>query len=183
MSELGIAKFDYARLFEYVVHQMKKLGAEVTETNTMTVQDSISVMVNDLMPRILTTNEYRDGRDARGPEYGNRSHQVFAGRYISGTGTKDVHSGRLYIVKKEMRDWCAKHRMDPSAMVNYAKTNGFLVEGGERFNLTRGTEYAAVQVSCVVFDMNIMSGTTAVTPKLVIHTTPMGIDAQKQQAV
>lgn len=183
MQKLEIAEFDYQKLRDFALHLMRKLAEEVTEANVVTAEDSLSMLVNDLMPRILSTKEYRDGRDARGPEYGNRIHQSFAGRYIYGDDRKSPFSGRLYLVKKDVKDWCVKHRVELNGILSHAREHGYLVSAGERFNLTKGTEYAAVQTTCIVFDTYAMDTALPGTPKLVLHSIKQPVDDTQKEAV
>jgi Domain of unknown function (DUF927) len=183
MHQLQIAEFDYQKLRDFAIHLMRKLADEVSEANVVTAEDSLSMLINDLMPRLLSTKEYRDGRDARGPEYGNRIQQAFAGRYIYGDDKKSPYSGRLYLVKKDVKDWCVKHRVELSGILSHARANGYLVTAGERFNLTKGTEYAAVQTTCIVFDTHAMDAALPGAPKMVLHSIKHPVDDTKREAV
>lgn len=60
-----------------------------------------------------------------------------------------------------------KHRVEPSALVGYARAHGVLLHEGERFTLTRGTDYATANQRCVVLDMNKLASLVHHQPKLV----------------
>lgn len=171
LGELGVVRFNYSVLFEFTVTLMRKLCEAVVETNTVTPEDALSQFLNEVGPRILTTVEYRDSRDARGPERTARINQTIAGRYIYGatSGQKDPLSGRLYLVKKELKDWCMKHRVEMSAVLGYAKDNAVLLNETERFTLTRGTDYATANMRCVVLDMDRLASLVVRKPKLVVN--------------
>lgn len=181
MRDLGIVNFDYQAMFDFTVQLMVKLTESVTETNTITAEDALSQMLAELGPRILTTIEYRDARDARGPEKTVRIHQALAGRYIIGGGqSKEPLAGRLYLVRKEMKDWCMKHRLELSALLGYAKDVGVLIHENERFTLTKGTDYATANIRCVVLDMNKLAAQVSHSPKLTVHTREEPLANTKQ---
>jgi uncharacterized protein (DUF927 family) len=180
-KNLGIFNFDNSKLFDFTVSLMRKLCEAVVETNTVTAEDALNQMLTELGPRILATVEYRDARDARGPEPTARINQAIAGRYIvGGAGSKDSLGGRLYLVRKEMKDWCMKHRLELSAVLQYAKDVGILIHENERFTLTRGTNYANANLKCVVLDMNKLAGAVSHSPKLVVHSRPEGVASSEQ---
>lgn len=171
MNQLGIADFDYDKLFRFTVELMQKLAEDVTEHNTMTAEGALNQMINELNPRILTTIEYRDNRDGRGPEATQRMQQAIAGRYIMGNSTgKEALAGRLYLVRKEMRDWCMKHRMELDSVLTYLRDAELLVADNESFTLTRGTEHAISNQKCVVINMHKLSDSLPNSPKLTVHT-------------
>jgi hypothetical protein len=98
-------------------------------------------MFRELSGRILVTNEYRDLRtDNRGPEDSmSRIQGTIAGRRVLGSQSYKDHKyvGRLFIAKKEVTDWCAKNRLEPKDLVDYAASNGWLVPWQEKFNMGR----------------------------------------------
>lgn len=161
LNKLEIAQFDYALLLEYAIELMQSVKKTVQDDLVVTQEDAFSMMVNELTPRILHTNEYRDGRAGSEPVT-RRSPLPTAGRYINIDGNpKEPRRGMLYLAKKDIRDWCASQRVDVRSLLDHAKAQGFLVSEGEKFNLTRGTELAAVQIVCVAFDMTKAPGGVA----------------------
>jgi hypothetical protein len=183
LQELKIASFDFDALFKYAMRLMGTLSKTIEEEHVVTHEDAFSMMVNDLTPRILQTAEYRDGRDARGPEpVARRNHLTIAGRFITGVASKEPKAGMLYLSKKDIKDWCVKQRIDMGSLMSYAKGHGFLVSDGERFNVTRGTELPAVQVVCASFDMNRAQGLVS-TPRLTVHNSGSIVASSQQQAV
>jgi hypothetical protein len=169
-NKLGITNFDVDVLFEFSINLFEKLAATVLEQNTVTAEDALSRMLNDLSPRIISSYEYRDGRDSRGPESVNRINGSVAGRYILGNSTSKDNplSGKLYLVRKEINDWCLKHRVDPKSIVDEAIKSGFAHESKEKFNIGRGTTIAAGQHRCLVIDIAQME-LAGMGPKLTVH--------------
>ncbi len=168
LHKLGVIEFNLDRLFVFAVRLMKNLCDSVAESNMITAEDALSYMINDMGPRIITTTGYRDGRDARGPEKVNRLYASVAGRYVLGEpGGKSKEAGKLYLSRKDMREWCMKQRVEISAVLAYAKQHHILVDDNLKFTLTRGTELSTVNIVCVVLDMNKMSDAIPQTLKLV----------------
>ena len=169
-NELGITKFDIDKLYAFVQQLFIELAVSVKEQNTITPEDALNRMLNDLSPRILVTTEYRDGRDSRGPEDTARiPNNGAAGRYILGNqATRDnPMTGKLFIVKKEIQDWCLKHRVDYKHMIDSAIVTGVASDVKEKFNVGRGTKLSAGQHRCVCIDMLKLESIGADTPKLV----------------
>ncbi len=54
--------------------------------------------------------------------------------------------------QKEVRDWCMKNRIDFHAMMATLQKEGALLKQGEKFTLTRGTDYPIVQQRCIIVD-------------------------------
>jgi hypothetical protein len=172
-NELGITAFDLESLYSFVIGLFHELAESVTEQNTVTPEEALNRMLNDLSPRILVTTEYRDGRDSRGPEDTNRiSMGSVAGRYIVGNqNTKDAPiSGKLFLIKKEMTDWCLKHRVDYKTVMDTATKAGIAHEAKDKFNIGRGTKVSAGQHRCVEVDMHKLEAQIPNAPKLTVHT-------------
>lgn len=156
MRDLGICNFDIEELRAFALSLMQGVVDKVQQTNVIEAEDALNSLINDLSPRILTTNEYRDSRDARGPEITGRisGSQGPAGRYIRvNPNSKDPLAGRLYLVKKDMREWCQKHRVDLTSVIKWAAEKGVLVSESERFTVGRGTEHATSNLRCIVFNL------------------------------
>jgi hypothetical protein len=110
-------------------------------------------MVSHLGPRIITTTEFRDKRDGRGPESPRtRVMGDVAGRYVLGTHTHKEMAGHLMLSQKEVRDWCMKNRIDFHAMLANLQKEGALLKQGEKITLTRGTDVPMVQQRCLIID-------------------------------
>jgi hypothetical protein len=172
-NQLGITNFEIEPVYEFVKKLFFELADNVKEQNTVTAEDAFNRMLNDLSPRVLVTTEYRDGRDSRGPEDGNRiANGAVAGRYIMGnTSTKaNPITGKLYLVKKEITDWCLKHRVDYKTMMTSVTASGVAVDMREKFNVGRGTKVSAGQHRCVEIDMLKLEAQGVGTPKLTVHT-------------
>ena len=170
-NELGITNFDIEELYKFVQELFIELAASVKEQNTITPEDALNRMLNELSPRILVTTEYRDGRDTRGPEDTNRITGPVAGRRIMGNqATKDhALTGKLYLVKKEIQDWCLKHRVDYKHMMDAAMVQGVAFDVKDKFNVGRGTRVSAGQHRCVCIDMLKLENAGADPNKLVTH--------------
>jgi hypothetical protein len=172
-KEVGIVSFDLDHLYNsFVVPWLLKTISYVDETNVVTAEDALHRMLNDLSPRILVTTEYRDGRDSRGPEDVRMINGAAAGRRILGNSStkNDPLSGKMYIVKKEIMDWCLKQRVDYKNLVTDAIGRGVATEPRDKFNVGRGTRIAAGQHKCIEFDMFKLEAQGANTSKLTVHT-------------
>jgi hypothetical protein len=171
-KNLGIIDFDVKALYKFTVKLIKDLAESVMETNTVTVDDAFNRMVNELNPRILITNEYRDKRDGRGPESPrNRVNGAIAGRYIIGTQNHRDMAGHLVLVQKEVRDWCMKNRIDFHAVLANLTSAGALVQHGEKFTITRGTDQTNVQQRCIIVDTTKLEADGVAPPVLSLVTT------------
>ena len=171
-KKLGIIQFDIKSLYKFTVSLIKELVESVTETNTVTVDDAFNRMVNELSPRILITNEYRDKRDGRGPETPrNRVNGVIAGRYIIGSQNHKEMAGQLILVQKEVRDWCMRHRIEYSDVLANLNKEGALLKHGEKFTITRGTDQANVQQRCIVVDTTKLDMEAGSSPALSVVST------------
>jgi hypothetical protein len=172
-NQLGITQFDLEKLYTFVIDLFFRLAETVTEQNTVTAEDAFSRMLNELSSRIIVTTEYRDGRDGRGPEDTNRvGNGPVAGRYITGNSStkNDPISGKLFLVRKEVSDWCLAHRVDYKTMIDAAIKAGIAKEGKDKFNIGRGTKISAGQHRCVEVDMMKFESQSANAPRLTIHT-------------
>jgi hypothetical protein len=179
-NELGITKFDIEKLYEFTQQLFVELAVSVKEQNTVTPEDALSRMLNDLSPRILVTTEYRDGRDSRGPEDANRiSNGAVAGRHIMGNQNTKDHplTGKLFLIKKEIQDWCLKHRVDYKQLIDAATALGIADDVKEKFNVGRGTKVSAGQHRCVVLDMLKFEG---VDNKKLISTKSLRLEGSKE---
>jgi hypothetical protein len=179
-NELGITKFDIEKLYEFTQQLFVELAVSVKEQNTVTPEDALSRMLNDLSPRILVTTEYRDGRDSRGPEDANRiSNGAVAGRHIMGNQNTKDHplTGKLFLIKKEIQDWCLKHRVDYKQLIDAATALGIADDVKEKFNVGRGTKVSAGQHRCVVLDMLKFEG---VDNKKLISTKNLRLEGSKE---
>jgi hypothetical protein len=99
-----------------------------------------------------------------------------AGRYVLGSANHKEHAGHLILSQKEVRDWCMKHRMDYPALISSLQKEGALVKQGEKFTLTRGTDYPMVQQRCIIVDL-LKLDKDAVTPALTLVSNQFDGDA------
>lgn len=173
-NKLGITKFDLDLLYQFTLELMAELAEVVAEKNTITPEEALNRMINDFSPRTLTTAEYRDARDARGPEdvrYNNSKPPVV--RYITGnSNTKDNKlAGKLFISRKDIWLWADEFRVDPKMMLTYAKSAGLLVEWKEKFTLGRGTRFSTGNMNVVVIDYDKLQAMHGTHGHLTVHTT------------
>ena len=152
-KKLGIIDFDIKSLFNFTSTLITDLSESVMETNTISAEDAFHRMVSHLGPRIIVTTEYRDKRDGRGPESPRtRVMGDVAGRYVIGSNSHKEFAGHLMLSQKEVRDWCMKNRIDFHAMMTSLENESALIKQGEKFTITRGTDYPIVQQRCVIVD-------------------------------
>jgi hypothetical protein len=180
MKDLGVIDFDLERLFLFSMGLMRELCDSVTETNMLTAENALNMMVNDLQPNILNTYEYRDNRYVNGPELTQRVYGPVAGRFILGDAKgKDPYSGMLFLSRQKMKNWCVEHRIELSKVIEHAQQGGIYVGDNRRFNLTRGTTLAAIIMPCAQFDTNKMDSSVSNGLKIVA-TTPRAVDPPPQ---
>ena len=167
-KKLGIIEFDLQELYAFTGRLITELADSVMETNAISADDAFSRMLSHLHPRIIVTSEYRDKRDGRGPETPrNRVLGDVAGRFVLGSSNHKEHTGHLMLSQKEVRDWCMKNRIDFHAMLNSLQQEGALMKQGEKFTLTRGTDYPVIQQRCIFID-TLKLDKDAVTPTLTL---------------
>lgn len=170
LRKLEIVLFDVDNLFHYAVELLSGACDTVQQNNSVDPEEAFNTMLNDLSPRILVTNEFRDSRDSRGPEQVG-SVQIPAGRYVRPHPTvKCDIAGRLYLVKKEIRDWCVKNRMDEHVILTYAQQAGFLHSQSVKITVGRGTTVATSNLRCVEIDMVKLESMATNPGKFTIHT-------------
>jgi hypothetical protein len=183
MQDLGIIDFDLDRMFLFSMGLMKQLCESVTETNMLTAEDALNIMVNDFQPNILNTHEYRDVRHRDGPEMPPRVYGAIAGRYVLGDNKgKEPFGGMLFISRQMMKDWCVKRRIELDKVIEHAKQKNIFVADAARFNLTRGTMLAAITLRCIQLDTNKMDKPVSDGLKIVA-TMPRAVASDPPPAV
>jgi hypothetical protein len=154
-KDLGIIEFDLEGIKQFTYTLIGDLAETVMITNAVTEEEAFNRMMSTIANRILVTQEYRDKRDGRGPESPrNRIIGEIAGRYILGSNNERALAGHMAISQKEIRDWCIKNRYDYNVLIDMLDRDGVLLKKGEKFTLTRGTDYPTVQQRCIVVDMH-----------------------------
>lgn len=166
MANLGVCDFSVDGLFKHAVSLMVKMGQVVTEQNTLTPKTAFAQMLNEMGPRILTTQGYRDNRDARGPEQTKSMNQDPVGRWIQGTkGSDNPLGGKLYLSKKHIREWCLKNRVEVNQVMGYADTIGVLAhDKDDRFTIGRGTQVLTGPTRCFCLDIEKYHALTQTHP-------------------
>jgi hypothetical protein len=154
-NKLGITKFDLTKLYDFTVKLLLELAAYIKQNNTLTAEDAFDKMISILSPRIISTYEYRDGRDGRGPEepvykpYGDS----VVGRYIMGSQNCDPRmDGKLYIARKVFTDWCSLNRVDAGSILAWGESGGIITDSTEKFTLGRGSTISTGNTRCIRID-------------------------------
>jgi hypothetical protein len=97
---------------------------------------------------------------------------AISGRYVVGNVNDKTNKlgGKLYLVRKDITDWCLKHRMDYKSMMGWAIDTGIAAEMKDKFNVGRGTRVSAGQHRCVEIDMHKLEASGHGAPRLTVHT-------------
>jgi hypothetical protein len=181
LIDLDIVSFDYEALEQFTSVLMTDLTDLVVNGNMTTPGDALMRMVRDMSNRILVTTAYRDMRtDARGPEDSlSRIMGSPMGRRVLGMASPHSpekvdpkYVGKLFLAKKEFNDWCAKNRIEPKEVIEFARTEGWLVNWPDKFNIGRGTPYSTGACACFVFDFDAMEGAAEKTSGPVLVEAP-----------
>lgn len=155
---LGITKFDIEALYEFAVDLFKDLGEIIAENNTVSDEDALGMMINDLQSRFITTSEYRKSNHPQGLQLPLKPvNGVPAGRYITGTaGAKhpEEHAGRVYVVRKEAHDWCEKKRLNLKDIIAYASANKILIPMATKFTVGRGSTVTTGNSTCICINFH-----------------------------
>jgi hypothetical protein len=168
LKDLKVIDFDLDKLMAWTVKHIEKMCADVVEFNTITGEDALNQMINDMSPRVLVTAAYKDSRNGGVVEPTKSMSKSPVGRFVMGTSDgREPLAGRLYLVKKDVRQWCLDNRVDIELVVGYALEKDILIkEKDDRFAITRGTEHSGGSLRCWCFDMNKMQDVIAGVPQL-----------------
>lgn len=172
LIDLKVVEFDYDSLEKFSIVLIQDMISTVASNNTTTPGDALGRMLRDMSNQVIVTYGYRDLRtDVRGPE--EPQSKVFGapvGRRILGNPNPNAKEkidpkfvNKLFIAKKEFGEWCAKNRMEPKALTDYAKAEGWLADWPAKVNLGKGTVLSTGSCSCYAFDYSAMEGTVEVT--------------------
>lgn len=160
LVDLNIVGFDFDALTDFTLRWMREMVESVQEVNTVTIDQALGRMINDMAPQIITTINYGNGRygtveDCRPPSGG----KPVVGRYVrGGTNTPRDMVGKLYLSLDAFNAWCEEHRMPAAELRKVAKEMGVLVNATERKTLTAGTSIAGVQQRVLTFDLARYNG-------------------------
>jgi hypothetical protein len=83
-------------------------------------------------------------------------------------------AGRLYLVKKEVRDWCIKNRMDENSIINYMQQVSILTNQSVKITIGRGTTVATSNLRCYEIDMVRLESMATNPTKFTLHTGGAG---------
>jgi hypothetical protein len=167
LINLKIVDFEYEALEQFAIRLLQDQITIVSSGNITTPADSINRMMRDLSNRILVTTTYRDLRtDARGPEESlSRIQGTPVGRRIIGLASPNTtervdpkYVGKVFLLRKEINDWCSKNRVEPKELLDHAQLSGWIVKWPEKFNVGRGTTWGTGSHTVVVFDFDAMEG-------------------------
>lgn len=168
LASLGLIQFDLERLRAWAIAHVSRLCQDVVENNTVSGDTAIHQLIGDLSPRILVTSECRDGRNTKGPEDMGRFYEAPAGRYIQWSPhSSDSLRGRLYLSKKDVREWCLKNRVEQDTILRAAEDLGVLINKDETFQLGKGTTVPTGRVRCLVLDLHKLNEGSTVQFKVI----------------
>ena len=185
LIDLKVVEFDYEALEQFSIRLIQDMITTVASNNTTSPGDALGRMMRDMSSQIIVTYGYRDLRtDIRGPE--ESQSRVFGtpvGRRVLGNPNPNSKEkidpkfvNKLFIAKKEFGEWCAKNRMEPKALVDHAKLEGWLVDWPAKVNLGKGTVLSTGSCNCYVFDYSAMEGAAEATGgATVAQTTELGV--------
>ena len=167
MNQLGICHFDHAHLFEFIVESFHQMADSVATTNSLTPEEALNSIISKLSPRIIVTDEYRDARDGRGPEY-VKIIGIPAGRCINGGGNvkDETVAGKLFICRKEFITAAKAIRMEADAIIEYAKQVGVYIPYNQKFTIGRGTNIKTGNTNVICIDQTKLESLDESAPKL-----------------
>lgn len=182
MIDLGLVEFDFDALMDWTMKHIAHQCNEIAENNTVTGEEALNRMINDFAPLIITTTTCKDGRNGGQVEIGHKMSKPAVGRYISGNSANtEPLAGRLYLSKKDMKEWCMKNRVAPSMILDYATSEGILVhDKSDQFNIGRGTDNTTGILRCYIFDYHRLQDAVAGVPLLKVVPSagnPSGVAA------
>lgn len=142
-KQLGIVSFDINKLYDFTVSMFKTMNSTVKAQNTLSPEDALNNIISQLNGQVIVTNEYRHAKDARGPEYVSNIRGEPIARFINGSANMktDTHdmAGKLYICRKAFVAACKGIRVEPEAIIEYAKSIGIYVPTEKKFTIGKGT--------------------------------------------
>lgn len=184
MVNLGLCEFDIEALTLYAQQLLVDCGETVVQNNAIDPEDALNTLINDMLPRLIITDDFRDGRDGRMPEQVDRAITSPVGRYVRShpvaTNVKSEHCGRMWVAKKEVRDWCVKNRVDEHTMIEFADKIGALRSRSEKITIGRGTNLTAGNMRCYEFDVRKIEARAAnpAAGKFVLHAGGSGTEEE-----
>ena len=151
-NKLGITQFDLEALYNFSITLFTDLGITIAENNTVSPEDALGMMLNELQSRFIVTSEYRKANHPQGLQTPIRQvNGTPAGRYVTGTvGVKhpEEHAGRVYVVRKEAHDWCEEKRLNLKEILAYASDVGILIPMATKFTIGRGSTTTTGNATC-----------------------------------
>ena len=114
-KELGLVNYDTARLFKYVVRLLTD-DASYTEDNAKTWDDVLNEYIADHWNNIL---RIKSTQDLRGPAQPGVDELIVPEAVPHGklVARYETDLGRLFLLQKPLKAWCAKAQLNYGAMV------------------------------------------------------------------
>lgn len=166
MIDIGLAAFDMNSLIRWTLKHLSSVCRESVAQNTISGEDAVAKMINDMHADIITTMEYRDGRAGVStmPEIVQRPHNTPVGRAILGNAANTEHlAGRLYLSRQAVKQWCLENRVDVATIEEHFNADRLeIAVSNDRFVIGRGTNITTVQTRCYVLDLNKLNGIASI---------------------
>lgn len=171
LRQMGINMFDAKELIAELKFCVESARMFITENN-MVRGDSFREAMRSLAPSIAVTESMTDLRlngathDVIQNEHGLR--MPLKGRLVKGAGV-------CYVSTRDLREWCAKEKVNYKTMMDEATVQGWIIKDGEntgkgdKINLAKGIpKLPPMQALCVKVNARLMDE-HVMDP---IHTAP-----------
>ena len=158
MKKLGVIDFDLDKLEAFAITAIRKMIISEADFAMVDPVDTLSDMVLDLSPRIITTETF-DLPQGRVP-YQVSCPQGIVGRRIQSTGNMvdPKYNNRLLIQTSHARQWCVDHRVDMSKMIRELTKLGVLLSTTNRAVLGKNTNLTTTQQRVWEIDLTKLQG-------------------------
>lgn len=173
-NSLGITNFNLERLYPMVIDLMHTLAKNIQEENTMTPEDALSELINDMSPRIISTYGYADSRgngaieSIRTPVGGAVGRYVIGSQHDKSAEAKKL-AGKLFLAKKEVIQWIKNKRLSLKEIEQYGFESRIMIPMDKKFTIGKGTTVQTGNVNVVCIDMEKLAGMTGNNVFLTVH--------------
>lgn len=151
--QLGVCKFNYEDLKAFALSLLKRALAESESADAQDPLETLSDMILDLSPRIITTETY-DLAPGQAPYIVNCPQGVVGRRIVSNGANKDaVYDNKLMLVPSAVREWCLEKRVDYRYFMRVLKASGALVDFSARVYLGKATTITTTQQRAWIIDL------------------------------
>ena len=156
MKQLGVIEFDVPKMTKFALDAARLLFQRTAEANTLSADDALGLMLNDLSPMIVQTATYELGQNEA--RYDVRCPQGIVGRSIRGTPShKDAkYDNTLFLSANAVRGWCNENRVSIDYLASCLTASGILKERQVRASLGKNTNITTAQCRCWRIDLNAM---------------------------